>query len=126
MDLDRWTVLYLSHVILEFALGCLKLRGRYQHETPGSRSPRSAMYVRHHGWSLLSLALLGALVLWRDLIDTETGLIVSLACTVFHGGAVVAFLQAWADGAIPFAKVIVPHTPYAIGFAYHVMHKLTR
>ena len=52
-------VLYLSHAALELVLGCIKLRGRYAHEPPGSRTPRSAMYVRHHAFSLLSSALLG-------------------------------------------------------------------
>ena len=57
--------LFLSHAILELVLGAIKLRGRYAHETPSSRSARSAMYVRHHAFSLLALSLLGYFV-WRD------------------------------------------------------------
>ena len=41
---------------------------------------------------------------------------------VFHGGAVLAaFLYTWAQGAIPFSKVVVPHLPFAIGFAVHAL-----
>ena len=78
-------LLYLAHTLLELVLGLLKLRGRYHHEPPASKPPRSQMYTRHHGASLLSHALLGALVLWRGLVDTETGLITSLVLASFHG-----------------------------------------
>ena len=65
--------LYLAHAVLELVLGMLKLRGRYQHETPGERPPRSAMYVRHHGFSLLALAYLGAVMWWRGLVNADIG-----------------------------------------------------
>ena len=77
------------------------------------------MYTRHHGFSLLSHALLGALVLWRNLMDTEFGFISSVVLAAFHGGAVAAFVYTWLQGAIPVSKVIVPHTPFAVWFAAH-------
>ena len=111
--------LFLMHAILELVLGALKLRGRYSHEVPGSRSARDEMYVRHHGFSLLSLALLGYLV-WREgLVDTPTGRGASSVLAVFHGGAVAAFLQTYATGAIGIGKVIVPHLPFAVAFMWH-------
>ena len=55
------------------------------------------MYTRHHGFSLLSHALLGALVLWRNLMDTEFGFISSVVLAAFHGGAVAA--HTWLQGA---------------------------
>ena len=111
--------LYMTHALLELALGAIKLRGRYAHETPGSRSARSAMYVRHHGFSLLALALLGFCVLVNGDVHTLIGAYNSLAFFLFHGGACAAFSLAWADGAIPFRKVCVPHLPWAVGFAAH-------
>ena len=113
--------LYLAHVLLELALGAIKLRGRYAHEAPGSRSARSAMYVRHHAASLLSLALLGWLVWRADAVDTPAGQSASAVLCVFHGGAVAAFVHAWAGGAIPLAKVVVPHLPFAVAFAVHAL-----
>ena len=113
--------LYLAHVVLELALGAIKLRGRYAHESPGSRSPRSAMYVRHHASSLLSLALLGHLVWVNDVVDTPTGRAASAVLFVFHGGAVAAFAHAWASDAIGMGKVIVPHLPFAAAFAVHAL-----
>ena len=112
--------LYLAHAVLELVLGVLKLRGRYQHETPGQRSPRSAMYVRHHGFALLSLAYLGALVWWRGLVNTTVGGDVSIVLMLFHGGAVFAFRPAWEAGAIPTAKLLLPHFPFAFGFLWHI------
>ena len=47
--------LYFAHTVLEIFLGLIKfVRGRYQHEAVGSRTGRSAMYVRHHGSSILA------------------------------------------------------------------------
>lgn len=113
------SLLYLSHWLLELFLGLIKLRGRYQHETPGSRSPRSEMYVRHHAFSILALALLGFLV-WHDGIEsTPFGLHCSAVFTIFHGGAVFSFLYAYVTGAIPFGKVLVPHFPFFAGFLLH-------
>ena len=112
-------LLYASHTALEIVLGGIKLRGRYAHETPGSKAPRSQMYTRHHGFSLLALALLGGLVLWRDLVNTELGFITSVVQAVFHGGACVAFTYAYLENAIPFVKIIVPHAPFAAAFVVH-------
>ena len=113
--------LFIAHTLLELFLGLIKLRGRYQHEKPTVRSDeRSKMYTRHHGASILSLALLGGLVTIHGLEDDETGRIASACLFMFHGGAVVAFAYAWAShNAIPAFKVCVPHLPFALGFGYH-------
>ena len=111
--------LYLSHAVLELALGLIKLRGRYSHEV-GVKPPRAQMYVRHHGFSLLALSLLGALTWQRGLAhDARCGGMVSAVLAVFHGGACLSFFAAWAEGAIPAAKVVVPHGPWAAAFAWH-------
>ena len=115
--------LYLTHTLLEVVLGALKLRGRYAHEKPLLKPARSQMYVRHHGFSLLAHALLGALVLHRGGVQTEMGEIASLVLATFHGGAVIAFLHAWASGGIPAIKVLVPHAPYAVAFAVHALNR---
>lgn len=113
--------LYIAHAVLELILGLLKLRGRYSHEAPGARSAKSAMYVRHHGFSLLALALLGYLIWRAEAVNSPTGAAVSLVLFVFHGGAVAAFTHAWACGEIPLAKIVVPHLPFAVAFALHAM-----
>ena len=114
-------ILYLAHTLLEIALGAIKLRGRYAHEAPGSKSKRNEMYCRHHAASLLAHALLGWLVYANDSVDTSEGRGASMVLFVFHGGAVAAFLYTWAQGAIPLSKVVVPHLPFAIGFAVHAL-----
>jgi hypothetical protein len=120
--MSSWvSVLYLAHAVLELILGAIKLRGRYQHETPGARLPRSEMYTRHHGFSILSLSLLGYLVWLHDLTDSPTGRAASAVLALFHGGAVVSFLYAWSQGGIPLSKVIVPHSPFALGFSFHAL-----
>ena len=111
-------LLFLSHTFLEVVLGAMKLRGRYQHEPPGSRVPRSQMYTRHHGFSILALALLSGLACFRG-TDSTFGRDVSAVLVVFHGGSVVSFSIAWMDGAIPLSRVVVPHAPYAIAFLAH-------
>ena len=60
-------VLYFVHTLLHIFLGLIKLvRGRYQHEKPGTATAgiacRNEMYVRHHGSSILALATLSGLV----------------------------------------------------------------
>ena len=86
------------------------------------RTPRSAMYVRHHAFSLLSLALMGWLVWRHDLVDTPTGKGASAVLLVFHGGASAAFFHTWMFGrAIGFGKVVVPHLPFAVAFAAHAL-----
>ena len=77
------------------------------------------MYVRHHAFSLLSLALLGFLVWWHDMVDNPVGRSASLVLFVFHGGACVAFAHAWMNRAIKLGKIIVPHGPFALLFAAH-------
>ncbi|KAL3894831.1 MAG: hypothetical protein SGPRY_013697, partial [Prymnesium sp.] len=106
--------LYLSHALLELPLGLIKLRGRYAHEAPASRPLRSHMYTRHHAVSILSLALLAALLLARGLVDSEAGQLCSLVLMSFHAGAVLVFAYTWRQGAIPLSKVIIPHLPFAI------------
>ena len=41
--------------------------------------------------------------------------------TGVSGGAVAAFTHAWANGAIPFGKVVVPHLPFAVAFLAHAL-----
>ena len=113
--------LYLAHVLLELVLGAIKLRGRYSHEAPASRTVRSAMYVRHHAFSLLALALMGWHVWTNDLVHTHIGRMMSQVLLVFHGGAVVAFTYAWIGNSIPLGKVVVPHLPFAVAFAVHAL-----
>ena len=112
---------YAAHAVVELILGALKLRGRYAHEAPGSRSGKSKMYVRHHAASLLAHALLGALVLHAGLVDTRVGQGASLVLATFHGGAVGAAFTAWMTGELPIWKVFVPHSPFAIIFLVHAL-----
>ena len=113
--------LYLAHTFLELFLGVIKLRGRYQHEPVSSRNLRSQMYVRHHAASLLALALLGGLVYARGWIDTRVGRDASAVLALFHGGAVVSFAYTWLCDAqhCNLKKVMFPHAPFAVMFAWH-------
>eukprot|EP00966_Prymnesium_polylepis_P187669 4350650-Prymnesium_polylepis.1 len=105
------TQLYISHTLLELVLGAIKLRGTYSgFEMP----PGTEKFARHHGVALLSLALLGALVLARRLIDTAAGEVCSTVLAFFHAGAVIVMLHAL-NG-----KVVLLHLPWALGFAWHV------
>lgn len=111
--------LYLVHTILELVLGLMKLRGRYSHEGRAVKPARDQMYTRHHGFSLLALALLGGMVWWRGAYATELGDVSSRVLATFHGGAVLAFGHTCALGAVEFKKVLIPHAPFAVGFALH-------
>ena len=51
----------ISRPAAQAALGAIKLRGHYAHESPTARGERLRMYVRHHAFSLLALTLLGGL-----------------------------------------------------------------
>jgi len=136
--------LFLTHALLEIGLGALKLRGRYAHEppldAPGGRGARGAMYVRHHGCALIALGALG-LGLWADpflhlagggrrypaglffappgldLLLSPFGLLAVACLLLLHVGAVGVFAHAWVSGAIPLKKVLLPHGPFALGFA---------
>ena len=77
------------------------------------------MYVRHHAFSLLALALLGYYVWRNSWVNTQVGECASVVLFVFHGGAVAAFTHTWASREIPLAKIVVPHLPFAIAFALH-------
>ena len=69
----------------------------------------------------MSLALLGYLI-WREgAANTTTGQGASAVLALFHGGAVVSFIVAWSSGVIPFAKVVIPHAPFAVAFAWHAL-----
>ena len=103
-------LLYLAHVLLELVLGAVKLRGTYS----GVVVPNeAAKFARHHGVSLLSLSLLGALVLSRRLVGTPTGQVASWTFACFHAGAVIVMLHA------AHLPVVVVHLPFAFGFALH-------
>ena len=60
-------LLFLAHFLLELALGAVKMRGTYSGTTMPEGTER---FVRHHGVSLLAIALLGGLVWWRRLANT--------------------------------------------------------
>lgn len=79
--------------------------------------PRPRRYVRHHAVSLLSLTMLSFGAWYARLVHTFAGALSSLCLLIFHGGASLAFALAWSSGAIPAAKVLLPHAPLALGFA---------
>ena len=112
-------VLYVLHTLMELALGAVKLRGRH---SGFDMPPGAAKYAQHHGVSLLALSLLGALVLQRGQVQTETGALVSSALAAFHAGAVCVMLLNLPGG----AKVALMHAPFAIGFAWHALSRPSR
>ena len=59
--------------------------------------------------------------LYKLLCETPAGRDASWIFFVFHGGAVAAFTHAWANGAIPLGKVVVPHLPFAVAFLAHAL-----
>eukprot|EP00965_Chrysotila_dentata_P206692 6183680-Pleurochrysis_carterae.AAC.1 len=70
-------------------------------------------------------ACTGALVWCYDLVHTPTGAITSASLALFHGAAVCAFMVAWAQRAISAKKVLMPHAPCAILFAWHAYSRFT-
>ena len=105
-------VLYIAHAILEVVLGVIKLRGRYA-DMP--MPDGAAKFARHHGVCLIALALLGGECARRRLINTPTGALCSLVLCVFHAGAVLVMVYDL------HLKVLVLHTPFAIGFFWHAV-----
>jgi len=104
--IDFLDVIFISHTLLETWLGLIKLRGRYQHEAT-NKPVRSAAYTRHHGASILALALLSHLVYSRGLVRSPTGQLASAVLATFHGGAVASFTHAWLSGGeLPFIKIL--------------------
>ena len=79
------------------------------------------MYVRHHGFSILSMTALSIAVWWHGVVDSPLGRHASGALALFHGGAVFAFTYAWSSGAIPLKKIVIPHFPHALAFAMHAL-----
>ena len=104
-------LLYIAHTLLETALGAVKLRGKYAEVD--SMPPEAAKFCRHHGISLLALALLGGECARRGLINTQTGALCSLVLCAFHAGAVAVMAY---DSNM---KVVVTHLPFAIAFGLH-------
>ena len=115
---SRAAMLFLVHALLELVLGAMKLRGRYEGQ---SAAGPEAKFIRHHGVALLSLAMLGGLVWWRKLVDTETGKVVSMTLFAFHGGAAAVHAHAWADGSVKSASTFAMHLPFALGFMMDAM-----
>ena len=116
--------LYVVHTVLELGLGAIKLRGTYSDMmTP----PGAERFVRHHGVSLLALALLGGLALrgrsslppHDRLCHTDTGSVVSTALAFFHAGAVLVMLHAVLTTGAGL-NVVLLHTPFAVAFTWHV------
>ena len=94
-------LLFLAHFLLELVLGAVKLRGTYSGVTLPDGTER---FVRHHGVSLLAIALLGGLVWWRKLADTQTGSLASVVLAAFHAGCVAVMCHAFAESlAVPSA-----------------------
>ena len=86
--------IFLAHFFLELGLGLLKLRGKYA----GFDAPAGMeRFARHHGVSLLSLALAGWLIYRQRLAFSAAGVVAALVLCAFHSGAVAVML---ADGAI--------------------------
>lgn len=108
-------LLYIAHTLLELVLGAVKLRGRY---SAVSTPPGAERFVRHHGVSLLSLALLGGLVYAKRLVHTPLGSATSTVLAFFHTGAVLVMCHEWLQTGEGF-NVAFTHTPFAIGFALH-------
>ena len=79
------------------------------------------MYTRHHGCTILALALLGFFVWYDSATDTRHGTQSSAVLALFHGGATLSFLYAYLHGAIPFGKVCMPHGPFAVAFLAHAV-----
>ena len=103
-------VLFLVHTLIETVLGAVKLRGKYSKLALPDGAER---YVRHHGVSLLGLALLGFLVLYRRQVHAEAGAIAAIALAFFHAGALCA---AYGGHGPP---LLLMHGGMAIGFAVH-------
>jgi hypothetical protein len=116
--------LYVVHTVLELVLGFIKLRGTYSGMTT---PPGAERFVRHHGVSLLALALLGGLALrgrsslppHDRLCHTDTGSVVSTALAFFHAGAVLVMLHAVLTTGTGL-NVVLLHTPFAVAFTWHV------
>ena len=99
--------LFLVHTLLECGLGVVKLRGKYA----GFTMPDGAeKFARHHGISLLSLSLLGALVLLRRTSSKEEGQLAALVLAFFHVGCVCVR---------PAITVLLMHGVLALGFMWH-------
>lgn len=116
--------LYVAHTILELILGGIKLRGKYSH-LPGPMPDGAERFARHHGISLLSLALLGGLALGPSpsdratrLCHTETGSLASTVLAFFHSGAVAVMLHAWLTTGAGL-NVVLTHAPFALAFIWH-------
>jgi hypothetical protein len=106
-------MLFVAHALLELVLGAMKLRGRYEGQ---AEAGPEAKFIRHHGVALLALAMLGGLVWWRMLVETETGRLASTVLFTFHGGATAVHAHAWAAGSVKSAATFAMHLPFAIGF----------
>lgn len=113
MNLASSKVLFIAHAVLELVLGAMKIRGRYEGQAVAGPE---AKFIRHHGVALLALAILGGLVWWRKLVETETGRLASTVLFAFHGGAAAVHAHAWVAGSVKSAATFAMHLPFAIGF----------
>lgn len=104
--------LFLCHTLIEIGLGAIKLRGKYA----GIEMPiGSEKFARHHGVSLLSLALLGGLVLLRRSWHKEEGALASIVLCFFHAGCCIIK---------PALTVMLMHGTLALGFGlYSLQHR---
>jgi len=113
MALSSANVLFLVHAVLELVLGAMKLRGRYEGQ---KEAGPEAKFIQHHGVALLALALLGAVVWYRKLGDTETGRLASTVLCFFHAGAAAVHAHAWSAGSHKSASTLAMHLPFALAF----------
>ena len=109
---DLAILLYYAHALAQCLLGAKKLRGTYSGVVV---APEAAKFARHHGVSLLALALLGALCVRRGFVHTPTGTMCSQVLCVFHLGAALVMLY---DA--NFLPVLL-HAPFALAFAWHAL-----
>ena len=106
-------LLFTAHTLLEAGLGAVKVsKGGYKgFDMP----PGGEKFARHHGVSLMSLALLGACVLARRSWSEPEGYLASIVICAFHAGCV--FIG-------PSPAVLLLHGSLAVGFGtYLVMPK---
>mmetsp|Transcript_1256 Transcript_1256/g.3535 ORF Transcript_1256/g.3535 Transcript_1256/m.3535 type:complete len:131 (-) Transcript_1256:133-525(-) len=109
-------LLYFAHFFVELVLGAVKLKGTYS-SVDISCAPGAEKFARHHGVSLIALAIAGGEVLRRGLLNTVTAEVVSFAMAIFHTGTMVVMLHAL------HLKVVCIHAPFAVGFWVHYLSR---
>ena len=109
-------ILFTAHSLLETGLGAVKVvKGGYK---DFDMPPGGEKFARHHGVSLLSIALLGLCVLLRRSWLEPEGLMASIVICAFHTGCVLIG---------PSPAVLLLHGSLAVGFGcYSVMARSSK